>query len=361
MKNINIKSNIMAYIDSLRVVACILVIAVHTSGVDWETNIVSKVFGYAWGYAVAIFFAISGACYIGKKITNKRLAEKIIVILISYLCWSLFYLFVNETNRLFHLSFCEIIIKIIFGNYHMWYLRMLIFLYCMLPIINEVYKNKKLFNYLCIVVFIYAIVFDQYKQYLTGHGNIMKFLNGLSFSFRPSYLVYFLLGAVIRDSNFICKKYSKIIIPVSIIGLIIGTISRIYGGVFKSRNLFIMALGGADTFCFSGIIYVGSIFALFKCIDSNNLTRKLSKYLYGIYLIHPLVISFLFTSVLKIPTLRTTYIIFDVIINTFFVFILSLFLSIIGNYIPIIGEYVFLHKGEHKIVKKLLDKTKLLN
>lgn len=97
-------------------------------------------------------------------------------------------------------------------------------------------------------------------------------------------------------------------------------------------------------FTFAGLIYVTSIFILFKIIDNNMVSKNITKYTFGIYCIHPFVISFIFTSVFKTPTLRTTYAFIDIMINVLLVFISSLIISFVGYRIPIINKFMFLRK-----------------
>lgn len=338
------ESKHLKYIDSLRVIACFFVVTMHTSGIDFDNDVVSRVIDCISQYAVQIFVAISGACFIGiEMINNKKIYNKIVNICISYLLWSMFYLCINEKSNIFSLPLSNIFLRVIAGNYHMYFLRMIIFLYLLLPIINLIYKNKKLYVYLIIYVLMTSVFFDQYIQYIQGNDGALRFLQRMHFAFRPSLFIYFLLGALLRDIK-INTKHKNIFLFFSILSIIIGTMSAIYGRGFNSRNLFIMALGGGETITFASVFYVIGIFVLFKIIDCNIFSSKISKYTFGIYMIHPFIISLLFSSVFHISTLRSEYSIIDVIINIIAVFGVSLLFTFLGSKLPFINKHMFLIK-----------------
>ena len=73
------------YLDSLRVLASIMVIGIHTSGIDFSTNNISRAFDYACGFAVPLFITISGASFIGNNIGIKKLYKKILQLIIAYI------------------------------------------------------------------------------------------------------------------------------------------------------------------------------------------------------------------------------------------------------------------------------------
>lgn len=50
--------NHLKYLDSLRLIACFLVVGIHTSGMDFETNLMARIIDCACGYAVPIFVTI---------------------------------------------------------------------------------------------------------------------------------------------------------------------------------------------------------------------------------------------------------------------------------------------------------------
>ena len=333
--------NHLKYLDSLRLIACFLVVGIHTSGMDFETNLIARIFDCACGYAVPIFVTISGACFIGIITNYKKIIQKIVLLVIAYLLWSIFYLVIHQKGVLFTLRFIDLIRHLISGNYHMYYIRMIIFLYCLIPILNEIYKNNVLFIYTFVIIILYSVCFDQYKPYVVDKG-IIEFFERNYFAFRPSHLVYFCLGPILRDLRI--KDKNKVLITVlCLFGIFIGTSCRILEGLNRN-NLFSILLGGGHMFTFAGLIYVTSIFILFKIIDNNMVSKNITKYTFGIYCIHPFVISFIFTSVLKTPTLRTTYAFIDIMINVLLVFISSLIISFVGYRIPIINKFMFLRK-----------------
>lgn len=96
----------MPYIDVLRVVACCMVIVIHTSGIDFYHNDAANVIENSCHYAVPIFVTISGTCLIGRYIAPKQLLLKIFI---QYLFWSFFYLLFNENKNSPTLTITQII------------------------------------------------------------------------------------------------------------------------------------------------------------------------------------------------------------------------------------------------------------
>lgn len=87
--------NHLKYLDSLRLIACFLVVGIHISGMDFETNLIARIFDCACGYAVPIFVTISDACFIGIITDYKKIIKQIVLLVIAYLLWWVFYLVIS--------------------------------------------------------------------------------------------------------------------------------------------------------------------------------------------------------------------------------------------------------------------------
>ena len=132
------------YLDYLRVFATIAVIMLHVAAQNWGVTDVNK---FEWNtfnlfdslvrWCVPIFVMISGALFLNKDIPIKNLFSKYILrLLVAFIVWSAFYALVSISSN-------NIISKIkdfISGEYHMWFILMIIGLYALTPIIKQIIK-----------------------------------------------------------------------------------------------------------------------------------------------------------------------------------------------------------------------------
>lgn len=236
-----------------------------------------------------------------------------------------------------------IVKHIIAGFYHMWYIRMIISLYLLIPVLNIIYERKPLFIYLLALIILNTNMISVYMTYITN-DSIIDYLHSFNFAFKPSYLGYFMLGPILRDLT-IKDIYKKHICILSLLLIALSTVSKIESS-FNVSSIINIILGGVETFSLSRIIFCASTFTLFRIINNNSLSQYITKYLFGIYLIHPIFISQFFTSILKLPTIRTQYTLIDILFNILIIFFFSLISSFIGTKVPFINQHMFLNKNK---------------
>ncbi len=323
------------YLDVLRYIACFFVVGIHTSGIDYDINIVANIYDTMFHNAVPIFVVISGAVNIGKNISFNKLWKKISYLVLSYMIWSTIYVVLYHLyhkDNLLEIGVVSIFKEIIKGHYHMWFIPMIIAIYILIPIIDYIYNNKNLFKYLLFIVFILSVVFQMVSKY----KNVNNFIRNY---FSESYLIYFLLGAYLKEI-----KIKKIYIPISLLIVIFITFMYVLNNSCNIKNIFTIWLGSAGHSTICSVVYVSAIFILIKGIFENKDNKfVLPEFTYGIYIIHPMVIKTLWTGFINIPTIRE-FAIIDVPINIILTFVVSLFVTFCMSKFRVLSKYLLLHK-----------------
>ena len=221
----------------------------------------------------------------------------------------------------------------------MWYLYTLVGIMIILPImkliVNNSTQNNNILNYILILLIIFSFVIPNI-EYLCG------FDFGITIPIKSEFLTYMVLGYMIESrkepkktkrENLFCTFFIFICISVIIILNILKvklnkpTIELI--GNYNSLIVMIMSI---------------SIFVLFKCIIENktfkldNIILKISKYSFGVYIIHMLWINVIY-KFLKF-SLYGSLMMLNAIIIWSIVIILSILTTVILKYIPIIKKII---------------------
>ncbi len=158
-------------LDMLRILACLMVIGIHTAMEGWY-NISPRT--YTWTVlnfydtlfrpAVPLFIMISGSLFLRKEqIDLKRLwCKNILHLFLIYIVWVVFYAVMNNG---IHKAFADplLVWEEISGpnpQYHLWYLRTLINLYAIAPLLWLLVRtfDQKHIRYYIILFFIFGIL-----------------------------------------------------------------------------------------------------------------------------------------------------------------------------------------------------------
>lgn len=277
-------------IDTLRTIATMLVVILHTSAnyiinSTVETNIlstfwVSNIIDSFTRISVPLFVLISGMFVLGRRETFQQSYSRAINrILRPLIFWTIFYvlfniLFIKISGDTLNIK--EIFFSVINGSpfYHLWYLYMVIGLYLAIPIINKCIAgiNKKTLWIIAFTLLTLGMINSIYNSYFHNQVFfIFWFIN---------YLGYFLLGYLIKDYE---KKFSIKILSFTYIFSSISIAILSYFTMKYFGNLYFY--GYLTPFVIIGAI---SIFKLFQQLNiKENFLSKISFYTFGIYLIHP--------------------------------------------------------------------------
>lgn len=338
------------YFDFLRIFATFSVIMLHVAAQNWyNTDINSiewNIFNFydsivRWG--VPIFIMISGSLLVNKDLSIKSIYKKYIFrIITSFICWSIIYTLLLSKPY----SIKSTILTVIKGHYHMWFLFMIVGLYMITPLIKQITLNKDLTKYFIVLGIIFAIIIPQFISLLSINyvylGNfVQEIMENINLHMILGYTVYYILGFYL-DKTDIKAHYFKYICILGILGFIVTIVfSTILSKYTQNANSLFYGNFTLNVLLESILVFILSkkIFKKIKLsIKKQKKLSQISKYCFGIYLVHVLVITYL-DKLLNLNTL-TFNPIFSVPIISIIVFIISLFISFVINQIPILKKYI---------------------
>lgn len=336
------------YLDILRILATLAVITIHVAAQNWNNFTVDT---YEWGafnvfdslarWAVPVFCMISGSLFLNneKKIKIRSLFTKNIArMLIAFLVWSTLYAIYNYDVA--KLGAIEFIKKILLGNYHMWYILLIIGFYATVPIFRRISSSRASTQYfLClslVVTFLIPAIalIPEFEWVKTN-------LNQASLNLTSGCIPYFFFGYYIVKYDISCKlkKLIYILGPVAFVITILGTLvisqqnGKPYDYFYKHTSVTVLL---QSLFVF---LIIKEIF------DNKNIPEKvekfisaISKHTFGVYLVHMFIIA----------ELKNTFGINSVIVNPYIAipaiivitYVISEIISAILNKIPVIKKYI---------------------
>lgn len=341
-------------VDLMRIIACCLVIGVHTNYLGLGNYKESRIlWTILLGDGVAIFFTIMGFFLFKNKSFSKLLKKTFVGIILPSMAilllseiiqpWS-----VNSKTLIECFSNTQIDLKMIikgmlswniFGMQagHLWYIITYFQIILMFPILNAIAKDSKAQKYVIILSVILLLISD-----------IQTIINP-PIKFTPYYLlpvamVYVLMGHEIYENKDKIKKNYKltiIFIVIMIISLIIRLALQI--NLFKREP-------NNNSYCYwsTGFAFINtlSIVMILLSLEIKNKTISniisfIGQRTFVIYLIHSLVIIFcetrqittnklfdLFGINLDIANMSVGMELFYILIRIFTVFIISLTIAI---------------------------------
>ena len=293
------QENKTLWYDNLRVVATIAVIGIHVSS-NYSTsgNIsaydfwVGNIFNSLSRFAVPVFVMLSGALLLSKDYgISIFLKKRLVRLILPFIFWSLIYIansLINDYEAGLRPGCWELARNVFVqfrdgSSIHLWYIYMIIGLYLFIPIISKWVRNateKELFYFLgiwLVVMILDEPFIDKIKPEID-----MRYFGG--------YLGYLVLGHYFKIKTF--KNQYWLALGSIVTGLsitILGTfLGHYYTGQYISTfyeplspNILLIAVG---------------LFMLFKNKDISfmplvSLRDFISKYSYGIFLVHILVMS----------------------------------------------------------------------
>lgn len=199
-----------AYLDVLRFVSCLLVVAVHITSNGWQDFPVRSgnwqvlcAYNSLGVLGVAFFFMISGALFLRPVHTASygKLLRKILHLGVLYYLWNLLYDLQTlwqeggpwdgpRLHRLIHLVLEGK------GGYHLWFLPTLVGLYLLVPLLRLVFAHKQACEYFLLCYGVVGLLFPQWIQLqLPGDQYLSTLCEEFLWPFQSmSYLGYFVLG-----------------------------------------------------------------------------------------------------------------------------------------------------------------------
>lgn len=296
-------------LDLLRILACFMVVVIHTVSVDFYTSVDSfawAVFNYtdtAVRSSVPLFLMISGMLLMSREECSiKRLLTRSIPrLLFIFFLWSTLYAIdkIGPMTLLRNFDLKNFLKKA--WDYgvcapHLWYLPMFIGLYFLVPVLHAIRDKKKILMYAVAMFFAFAVIpatVAAFPQTFIVAEAITRF--DMAFC---NYAGYFILGYLLyfyRDQIRISNSLLLIIffVMVAITGTAVQLLSMAAGK--PQISLY-------DNAAIPTCLEACALFLLFLRIPSQKIDQnwnksgwiqKLSKYTLFVYLLHPFVLTHL--------------------------------------------------------------------
>ena len=341
-------------LDIIRIIACMMVICIHTVVTEFYTP---KVQSSTWGIlnfydtisrpGVPLFFMISGSLMLrNDRIEIKDLwKRKIFRIAAIFVIWIVFY-YVIDTGLKYVLREPNNALKDIFtaeNKYHLWYLRSLISLYALSPVFLVLVK--KLDRSTVRYIFIVFIIFNSLRSTFLNIPKIPDWARWpfLLFNVEISEnIVYFLLGYYLSNSqNELANRFSNrtLVIIYAIFLFLAAFFNHIFAIIINQPSTALYGNKSLPVFIESVCIFtlIRRKF-ISKNISKNksNILKMVSRSTLFVYLIHPFFIDRMSKN------FNYSILDFNVLISVpftvFAIFIIGTFIGVLLERIPVINK-----------------------
>ena len=346
-QNLDRRTDRVEYFDLLRIIATFAVVLIHVTawfelhnpptGVD-----LYLLCGDLFRWAVPIFVMISGALLLGSNRTIKQIyAKSILRIVTTFLFWSIIYAFVNNGRNAISFSILGTILD---GPGHLWFLYMIIGLYMIIPILNKVIESDRIARYFLFLsllfVFLVPYLIRIYSIVTGREASIISAkIDTLNMYLPLGYSGYFVLGYYLRKHD-LNRILEIVIYSLAVLGVGLTAFSSIY----NDGDSIFRQMVRLEYLAPIVLIESTALFIFFKKHTKilRERTRKvlanISKCTFGVYLIHILVMNFLF-DIVGVTSIMGSSII-SVLVISLATFLISLLISELLNAIPFINKYI---------------------
>ena len=337
------------YFDYLRVFATFAVMILHISAQNWGTVDVNSLkwqvfnfFDSIVRWSVPIFVMISGSLFLGKEIPLSTMYSKYIFRRgFSFLVWSVIYaIFMGG-------GMADRLLVVVQGKYHMWFILMIIGIYMCMPFIKPIVETDAKIKYYLILAFVFAFVVPEVITLINDFGNewmikwgsaINDDVDKMNMHLILGYTSYFVLGYYINKTD-LGKRQRAVIYVLGIFGFMFTVLMDLIVALktqMGCKNYY-------GNFTVNVLFESIAVFTLFKYKKYNRyrlnlFMQKLSKYSYGAYLAHVLVIERL-NIWFGLNTLSFNSV-FAIICIGALVFTISYTISAILNKVPVVKKYI---------------------
>ena len=355
------KPDRVLYFDILRIVASFFVIMLHVSAQNWDGDINT----FEWGvlnfydgisrWSVPAFVMISGGLFLNRKIRVKRIYTRYIFrIVTAFIFWSAIYSVVTEyfTWSAFHamgynfIGYKSMLDSFLKGHYHMWFLFMIVGLYMITPFLRQITSSKSLTRYFIMLGIVFAFLVPQAKSVVSlfseDWGNLINDINtSLHLHFVLGFSCYFMLGYYLNKYR-ISRRLETAVVFCGIIGFVATVVLTAWASrMTESPNAIFYSYNSLNVFAESVFVFIACKRIVRKMAFSDRarpIIRRMSKYSFGVYLVHVIVMDILkrgfklhplsFNPILAVPVIALI------------VFVVSYIISAAINHIPVLKKYI---------------------
>lgn len=345
------------YLDYLRVFATFAVIVIHTCADLWSTG---TVLSFEWNvltvyeclvrWCVPIFVMISGILFLDldREINMKQLFTKnILRLTTAYAFWSFCHSFVENRQEI---NVLKILSQTIGGTTHLWFIPMIVGLYLVIPFLKGIIKDSRQTKYFLFLFVLFTVLIPQAIVFIYDCLNVnllvlvsdpfRNILKNMNLYLPLGYAGYFVLGYTLNNIK-LSQKQRIFIYAAGLFSIIATLVLTIFVSVRYSRPLsyfFDYLTVNVMLESIAVFIFFKHLFQKIKISDRvNSFVAKLSKYSFGIYLCHILVLKIAEKIGLTAVSFNP---IFAIPVTALFVFIVSCIISAVIHKIPVLKKYI---------------------
>jgi surface polysaccharide O-acyltransferase-like enzyme len=295
--------------DTLRGIAILAVIAIHTFGYSTPIGtinglqIANSVIATFSGFAVPLFVFISGyvlSLNYHHQVTANYYSKRIRAVIVPYIIFSIFYLLYELYGVYAGIiqggfpSSLIIVFSLLTGRYgYLWFLLMILQLYLLYPLLKIDKDNRGILIAALVAQLIWTLIggtlIRQFILFLFGHS-IGSFIGDmLTRLIFLSSIFYFVLGIYMQRRSINLRSIYLVLIPILTVFLSYSLIRPIseWGLHYNITN--IVNITSLLHIMAGTILYTLTIITFYNIAISSrlpNVLGSLGKYSFGIYLIH---------------------------------------------------------------------------
>lgn len=294
------------YISNLRNIATFAVILLHVAApfvlqfnkISFASWQLANLLDSMLRFGVPVFVMISGAVLLDRsEPLSTFLSKRLKRVVLPFLFWSIVYfifVYAGSFQKFSILQLSQILFnKLLKGTYyHLWYVYMILGIYLFVPIIRKWAQNstKQELQYFLLLWAITLLI----------NTNVAKYLPSIEVLYFSKYLGYFVLGHYLDKHVTTSRPRNNLYLMFFVFGVSLTFLSASYLSVTENHLNITYYNYLSPNVCLLSI----GIFLLGKSLlhGSNALSINLDKHSYGIYLVHVLVLHYIyrFTAYLTI-------------------------------------------------------------
>lgn len=346
----------LVYPDFLRIISIFGVIVIHCVGELWKgipirsnSWIALVIIDSLFRFAVPVFVMVSGMFMLSPS-KNRGIKElfskKILRMITSFAFWSAIYLcfnqamsFLNDKSS-FKIDGFAIIKSFVVGEFHLWFIYMIVGLYIVTPLLSKLVEKKSTTQYFLAIWFIFCITPNFLKLIPNIGQYAFNYFSYFKISIAIEYSGYYVLGYYLH--NYTVKKTIRVLIYVLAgISTAVIALQTIFASFKLSQPISDYLEYLLPTTALQSI-------AVFLCTKnrfqnikiSEKRERKIytfSKISFGIYLSHLLIIRIMYYICFNIFSLPI-YAVFGVLLIS--TTIISPIISYLLNKIPGLNKHI---------------------
>ena len=298
----------ITYFDLLRIFAIYTTVVIHVISQVWYIADIHdfpwKVFNVflsasCWG--VPVFTMISGTLFLDPERsveTGKLYSKNIKRLVIAFVFWAVVYAAVFDIRGK---SLDKFFYSVFTGDFHMWYVVMILVMYMLTPLLRRFTDDLKLTAYFLKLSFVISFLIPQ-VLFLLGIPQIPYFqsmVKGLSKTFGdlagyfPHFYLFFFVAGHYFTKTELTLKQRRLIYILGLLGFVFTVVATdLYSLFLGEENQYFQGKGTVNILLMTVAVFVFAKYELIKIRFSEkglSLLRKVSDCCLGIYFVHLLI------------------------------------------------------------------------